>query len=162
MEKQYIAVIGVDPGVTTGIAIRQWRNDGDCDLHLATVSILDAFDIVLGWSSVTANRIGVIVEDARMGYKDPRKMGRVELIKAQKKIQGVGSVKRDCMIWEDFLRRNEIDHVMVQPKKNRTKISSEMWSKIWNLEMRTNEHNRDASMLIFGINQQNVNITFRK
>ena len=66
------------------------------------------------------------------------------------KLQGVGSVKRDCTIWEDFLKDLNVSFEMVAPKRNVTKLTHEQFVRLTGYDKRTNEHNRDAAMLVFG------------
>ena len=74
----------------------------------------------------------------------------------RKKLQGVGSVKRDASIWDDYLSdlcksKANIKYEMVAPKRNVTKLTGESFKAITKWQGRTNEHNRDAAMLVFGL-----------
>lgn len=42
----------------------------------------------------------------------------------QKKLQGVGSVKRDCVIWDEFCKDKKIEYYMQHPKHNVTKLTA--------------------------------------
>lgn len=70
------------------------------------------------------------------------------------KKQGAGSVKRDSKIWNDFLEdlKNQSDgllsYQMVAPKHVRTKLTAETFKRLTGIQGRTNEHGRDAWMLI--------------
>ena len=68
----------------------------------------------------------------------------------RKRLQGVGSVKRDASIWEAFLKDLGIEYEMVAPKRNVTKLTQERFKAITGWGKRTNEHSRDAAMLIYG------------
>ena len=68
----------------------------------------------------------------------------------RKKLQGVGSVKRDASIWEDYLTDLGIEFEMVAPKRNVTKLSQDRFKAMTGWKNRTNEHGRDAAMLVFG------------
>ena len=99
-----------------------------------------------GKASFEGTKIIVRVEDARQrtwyGYTTPQK--------DRAKLQGVGSVKRDCTIWEDFLSDMKVEFQMVAPKNNATKMSADSFKAITGWKKPTNEHNRDAAMLVFG------------
>ena len=69
----------------------------------------------------------------------------------RERLQGAGSVKRDCVIWEEFLNDRKIPYMLIAPKNNSTKLSAESFKKITGYSGRTNEHTRDAAMLVFGI-----------
>ena len=64
--------------------------------------------------------------------------------------QGAGSVKRDSQIWEDFLSDNGIRFEMRAPKNNTTKLSADVFKALTKWPKRTNSHERDAAMLVFG------------
>ena len=68
----------------------------------------------------------------------------------RKKLQGVGSVKRDATIWEDFLKDLGVKFEMVAPKRNVTKLTQETFKRYTGWSSKTNEHGRDAAMLIYG------------
>ena len=68
----------------------------------------------------------------------------------RKKLQGVGSVKRDASIWEAYLTDLGVWFEMVAPKRNLTKITHETFVNMTKWKGRTNEHKRDAAMLVFG------------
>ena len=93
-------------------------------------------------------RLYVRVEDPRQRtWFGTENMTREE---ERKKLQGVGSVKRDASIWEGFLSDMGVWFEMVAPKRNLTKITHETFVNITKWKGRTNEHKRDAAMLVFG------------
>lgn len=63
---------------------------------------------------------------------------------------GAGSIKRDAKIWQDFLEDGKYNFEMVAPKNNTTKLRADVFSKMTNWKDKTNEHSRDAAMLVFG------------
>lgn len=103
--------------------------------------IHQAFNIVIELHREGRN-IFVRVEDARQ-RKWFGNSGR-------EKLQGAGSAKRDAKIWDDFLKDNGIPYEMVAPKNNRTKLSAEQFTKYTGWKGKTNEHGRDAGMLVYG------------
>lgn len=139
--------IGIDTGVNTGVAV--WDNRQRTFLQIETMKIHKAMELVeqyKGKASFEGTKIIVRVEDARQrtwyGYTTPQK--------DRAKLQGVGSVKRDCTIWEDFLSDMKVEFQMVAPKNNATKMSADSFKAITGWKKPTNEHNRDAAMLVFG------------
>ena len=68
----------------------------------------------------------------------------------RKMLQGVGSVKRDAKIWEDFLTDIGIPFEMTHPKNSVTKLNDLSFRKLTKYSKRTSEHSRDAAMLVFG------------
>ncbi|MVT11357.1 hypothetical protein GO493_24035 [Chitinophaga sp. ysch24] len=131
--------MGIDPGVNTGIAIwnRQKKafDQVSCmKIHVAMQLLQDQLKIVV------AGALLVRLEDARqhIWFGDG----------AQKRIQGAGSVKRDCGIWQDFLEEKGIPYQLVPPKKNKTKVNATWFASVSGWKERTNNHARDAAMLV--------------
>ena len=137
--------IGIDPGTQTGLAIAE--NGRLRELH--TVPIHRAMKLVDEWQT-RAHEVGfafvVYVEDARKR----RWYGNNEAA-VKRKLQGVGSVKRDCAIWEDYLNDIGASTVLVAPGHNKTKLEGHVFCKLtgWN-KKQTSVHARDAAMLVFG------------
>lgn len=131
--------IGIDPGVKTGFAI--WDTESKNFDYIAAMPIHEAMQNVITMSDYL--KVKVIVEDARK-----RKwFGK----NSNAKQQGAGSIKRDCKIWEDFLTDYGIDYEMMSPGKSKTKITSAYFKKLSGWEKATNEHGRDAAMLVIGL-----------
>lgn len=139
-------VIGVDPGVHTGIAV--W----DCTTrklhHVKSMPALRAMEMVLYSSAFYVPALFVIVEDARkrkwFGAADER-MTRGAGVR-----EGVGSVKRDSALWEEFLTMHGIPHQMRAPRH--TKHDAETFKKLTGWTAQTNQHSRDAALIVHGLN----------
>jgi hypothetical protein len=131
--------IGIDPGVNTGLAV--WSPDQRKLLRLQTTTILAAMQQVDEYCR--HNECTIIVEDARQ-----RKwFGRAGV----ERLQGAGSIKRDCMIWEEFLISRGYPYQMVAPMNNRTKLPHKMFRALTGHSGgRTTQHARDAAMLVIG------------
>lgn len=67
----------------------------------------------------------------------------------REQLQGAGSIKRDSSIWRDYLKWLNIEHEMVAPKNNKTKLDTDVFKRMTGWEGRTNNHARDAAMLCF-------------
>lgn len=132
-------VIGIDPGVKTGVAVKQ----GGSLVEVCSMRIDEAMDFVKEYISRAKSKdmlLLVIFEDARQ-RKWFGKAGR-------EKLQGAGSIKRDCKIWEDYLTSLEVPFRMAAPKKGATKHDAKTFGRLTGWNKRTNEHARDAAMLI--------------
>lgn len=133
--------IGIDPGTHTGIAI--WDTREGKFLSLETLPIHQAMVKVMVWKDNVGDDLQVVFEDARQrtwfGHGD-----------TNAKLQGAGSVKRDCSIWEDFCRDYNISYWAKPPIKGATKVSSSYFKTISHWPGRTSEHSRDAAMLVIG------------
>jgi len=142
MNKQYKILIGIDPGVNTGLAV--YDRTAKKLIHVKTTSIVRAQDFIRErfLKELCLNEVLVRFEDARL-RKWFGKTGK-------EKWQGAGSIKRDCQIWEEFLQENCIAYEMVPPKNNKTKLDADTFKKITGWPDSTNEHGRDSGMLVFG------------
>lgn len=136
--------IGIDAGKNTGYAI--WDSKGREFLEVKSVPIHIAMKDVVERKN-EYGKVVVRVEDAR---KRTWFGGKMSWEQERSKLQGVGSVKRDCSIWDDFLKDLGCDYQMVPPKNSMTKLSQEQFTRLTGWNKRTNEHSRDAAMLVFG------------
>lgn len=140
--------VGIDTGTHTGFAVwnnrtRQFESIDEFKLYKA----LEKCHELRKRAEAEGTRICIRVEDARLRTWFGKPMPREE---ERKKLQGVGMVKRDCNIWEEFLTDYEFEYQMVAPKNNATKLSADQFKAITGWKERTNEHKRDAAMLVFG------------
>ncbi len=131
--------IGIDPGKNTGYA--EWDRHGKqllaCEallIHQAMAQIKRCHELGLLYL--------VAFEDARL---------RTWLgTKGREALQGAGSIKRDCTIWADFLGDLGAPFVNVKPAAGRTKWTAERFATFTGWAGRTNEHGRDAALLVLG------------
>lgn len=136
--------IGIDPGTHTGVAV--WDTRLGRFLNLETLPIHRALHLVHSFHRACEGHgedLQVVFEDARQrtwfGHGD-----------TNAKMQGAGSVKRDCSIWEDFCKDYGIPFQAKPPIKGATKVSAEYFKMVSKWEKRTSEHSRDAAMLVIG------------
>lgn len=137
---KYSVFIGVDVGVNTGIAI--YMKESKLFSLVSSCKIHEAMEIVKKNYAAYGGSLFVRFEDARL-RKWFGHSGR-------EKLQGAGSVKRDSKIWEDFLNDLGISFEMVAPSQNTTKLTSLKFKRITGYKLKTNEHGRDAAMLVYG------------
>lgn len=130
--------IGIDTGTHTGVAV--WDSARQVFLQILTLPIHRAMELVKEYPHAR-----VVFEDARKR----RWYGRDER-NIQARLQGAGSVKRDCAIWEDYLTDKGIDFFAVAPHRGMTKKSEEQFRNLTGWTGRTSEHSRDAGMLVWG------------
>lgn len=130
-------LIGIDAGVNTGLAV---MIDGKLN-QITTCTIIEAMECVKKLAD-NQNHLTIYIEDSRQ-----RKwFGN----KGREVLQGVGSVKRDCGIWEEFCLYHGLDFKLIAPRHNHTKTTAQEFKRITGWEKRTSEHGRDAAMLIWG------------
>lgn len=136
--------IGIDPGTHTGLAV--WDTREGKFLSLETLPIHRAMDRVILWGGRTKD----IHTDFQVVFEDARQRTWFGKGDVSAKMQGAGSIKRDCSIWEDFLKDYKIPYWAKPPVKGATKVSSDYFKIISHWEGKTSEHSRDAAMLVLG------------
>ena len=137
-------VVGIDPGVHTGLAV--WDTSARQLLDVRCSGIVDAMDYIRQLQEETG--VGLIVfEDARQRKWIPREK---DLSQFRGRAMGAGSVKRDCSIWEEFCETYRIDFVKTPPRQGLTKWTDLSFRGVTGYDRRTNNHGRDAAMLVFG------------
>lgn len=138
--------IGIDTGATTGFAV--WNRKTRKLQSVTSLKIHRAMEAVLRYHEQNPYQVKVRIEDARLRKWIPlqgdvkKELGRRE---------GAGSIKRDATIWEDFCTDHGIEFEMVAPKNNKTKWKADHFNRVTGWDKETNEHGRDAAMLVFGI-----------
>lgn len=132
--------IGIDPGVNTGVSV--WDARQQHFTRIESMKIHEAFDLVKEYQRVFAGDVFVRFEDARLrdwfGTSD------------REKLQGAGSIKRDSKIWEDFLTDNGVHFEGSKPATGTTKMRSAPFARQIKWKSKTNEHGRDAALLVWG------------
>lgn len=134
-------LIGIDPGVNTGVAV--W-NGTELE-RVESTDIICAMEIVRHYNDY--HNIQVYYEDARLRHWFGSS--------GREKLMGAGSVKRDSQIWETFCKGYDIPYVAVAPKDNMTKLNAKQFALYTGWKGRTNEHERDAAMLVFKRQMEN-------
>lgn len=136
-------VVGIDPGCNTGLAV--WDTSHRQFLDIRCSGIVDAMRYL---QELQADRqIGLVVfEDARKRKWIPREKNLSEF---RGRAMGAGSVKRDSSIWEEWCNTFAIPFIAIPPRQGMTKYSDEYFRGLTGYDRRTNEHGRDAAMLVF-------------
>ena len=133
--KKYRAMIGIDPGTKTGLAI---KCDGLIQV-ITTTNIIKAVELVKEWHGYHGVDLLVRIEDARMRsyFADS----------GREKWQGAGSIKRDCRIWEKELIEMGVDYEFVHPKEVQATTAAE-FNKLTGCKVITSIHAREAAWMI--------------
>lgn len=139
-------IIGIDPGVNTGFCV--WDMREGRIRSIASYKIHEAMDAVMIWHR-SGELEGVIFEDARLRvwFGSQPRGGKSDI----GRLQGAGSVKRDCQIWADFLAGSGIKCHAISPQGKGAKACAQDFARITGVTARINEHARDAGMLVFGL-----------
>jgi len=140
-------IIGIDPGTTTGIAV--WDTYHNKFDMISSGSIVQVQGTILtvyySWD------IYLRIEDARQRRWFAR-TGR-------ERLQGAGSVKRDCAIWQEFCEHHGFDYEMTHPVRGGTKLAAKPFKAITGWGGRTNQNARDAAMLVFQYKPKMMKVT---
>lgn len=130
-------IVGIDPGLNTGFSIFD-QAEGELT-KVCSMMIHEAFAYIL----LIKDQIKLVrFEDARQR----KKFGE----RSDSKLQGAGSIKRDSKIWEDFLTSHKINFQMIAPVNIRTKVDADRFKTITGWDKPTNNHGRDAAMIVYG------------
>lgn len=133
-----LTLVGVDTGVKTGFAVME---NGELQ-DVSTETILTAQARVLELlDCVGPDELLVCIEDVRKRKWVGPRAGR-------ERLQGIGSVKRDCSIWQEFCEHHNIKHLLIPPANIPTKLSAKRFKELTGWTKRTSEHSRDAGMMI--------------
>src|SRR5574337_185135 len=127
-------LVGIDPGVNTGVAV--WDRGAKAFSSLTTESIVSAMGRVLALHKAGGGELWF--EDARLRTWYGTK-GREAL-------QGAGSIKRDCSVWEEYCCLHGIKYRAIRPAKGATKWDAETFRRVTGWDGRTSEHARDAAI----------------
>jgi hypothetical protein len=140
--------IGIDPGTHTGVAV--WDTREGKFLSLETLPIHRALEKVKEMSHPFWHMDRLYHDDIQVVFEDARQRTWFGKGDTNAKLQGAGSVKRDCSIWEDFCKDYGIPYWAKPPVKGATKVSAEYFKMVSHYTGRTSEHSRDAAMLVIG------------
>lgn len=130
-------IVGIDPGTDTGYA--EWDVVARQLLACESMLIHQAMARVLELKPAL-----VIFEDARQRQW----LGNI----GRERLQGAGSIKRDSVIWQDFLTDHRLPYVAHRPMVGGTKMQALPFQRLTKWAPRTNEHARDAAMLVYQMN----------
>ncbi|MDW7774583.1 MAG: hypothetical protein SCH71_17005 [Desulfobulbaceae bacterium] len=132
-------VIGIDPGVKTGLAA--WVPEEQRFQEIRTCTIIQALDFCR-----LAIRDGIKIEIRFEDARQRKWFGRA----GREQLQGAGSIKRDCAIWEEFCEQYQIPCRAIAPTKGATKWTADYFKRVTGWTGRTSEHARDAACLVYG------------
>lgn len=138
-------ILGLDPGTHTGWAM--WDTEKFAFDDVVSMPIHVAMRLLQVGAEQQPNLI--VMEDARL-----RKwFGKADADEAKygaARREGAGAAKRDAAIWDDFLSDLEIPFLKRKPVG--TKRSAEEFRRLSQWDKPTNEHSRDAGLLVLQIN----------
>ena len=131
-------LVGIDPGTSTGFAVKEKG-------VLVSVETLTIVEAILRVHALEAKalalglRLLVRLEDAHLRENFAGT--------GPEKWQGAGSIKRDCTIWKTELKRRDIDFQVVHPKNVR-ETTAKQFEQLCGWVKRTSIHAREAAWMI--------------
>lgn len=135
--------LGIDPGVSTGIAIRDTR--GTTPLSLLTLSFWKTVELIRSLHAQHGERLLVVIEDPNI-HKSLYANKDGHTGEARTKIaQNVGANKREATLLLEFCRENSIGHETIAPLG---KLDASQFKQITGIATGS-QHARDAARLIF-------------
>lgn len=140
-------ILGLDPGTHTGWAM--WDTERFEFIEVRSLLIHEAL-----WELESGKRDGlgphlIVMEDARL-RKWFGKADADEARAGSARREGAGAAKRDATIWDHYL--TDAGFPFLKRKPVNTKRSAEEFRRLSKWEKPTNEHARDAGMLVLQVN----------
>ena len=147
-------IVGIDPGVITGFAV--WDDATRSFKEIASLKIHEAMQKIIEMKPDL-----VVFEDARQrswfGGRDAKQQKFGAGVR-----EGAGSVKRDCTIWEEFLKDLGVKYLALAPAAKGTKWEVDKFRSVTGWVGRTSQHARDAAVLVFGMSVLQFEVLQRK
>jgi hypothetical protein len=150
----YIAaeiIVGIDPGKLTGVAVYDRR--ARALISLDSLGFWNAVDLVIGtilYHRGNGRAVRVRIEDPNL-IKRPM-YARLDSVEGknqrEKMAANMGANRRDARLWCQWLERNDVEFERVKP--TRSKVKPEYFKALTGWKGSTNEHKRDAGMLVWG------------
>ena len=130
--------VGIDPGMHNGFAI--YDRQLAVITHCNSMPLHVLFDTLKAWK---INDIEVFIENPNtwVGFKG--KKGN------DARLQGAGAVKQTYRHIVEFLEDYGIPYTPTKLQGNLKKVSRDYFAKVTGYKDRTNEHARDAAMIVF-------------
>jgi hypothetical protein len=134
-------IIGIDPGVVNGYSLYDTKEGKLCVVTSGKT-----------WQIITWLKIQQELSSEIIVYiEDPTTWRPFKGSKDQShRLKAAGSVTARFRAILEYLEDNSINFVRVPIQGNAKKMSSDMFVKVTGWDGRTNEHGRDAALLIYG------------
>jgi hypothetical protein len=134
----YRYAVGIDPGINCGFAIYD-RQLAELT-HCCSLSLHELFDTLKAWRT---NSIEVFIENPKTWVSFGGKKA------SDARLQGAGAVKQTYRHIVEFLEDYAIPYKPTKLQGNLKKVSHDYFIKLTNYDSKTNEHGRDAAMIVF-------------
>lgn len=146
--------VGIDPGSHTGFA--EWNANRKEFRLIVTLTFWETIRELMAYRDIAGFfkqpcLVTVVLEDPNLNkpvWIRPGQDGRKHI----KIAQDVGKNKRDAQLLYEWLKYNTFDVRLIRPSgKGTTKMKADQFRKLTGWTDKTNEHERDAAMMVFGM-----------
>ncbi len=137
-------LVGLDPGEETGVALYDPKAG-----RLRFCTSMSFWKAVQWFGTVAGPVAMVVIEDAR---KLPI-YGRHDNVRGRRRdrlARNIGRVDRDTGLWVEYLERRGYRVLLARPSREQ-KWDAATFKRITHYQGRTNQHARDAGMLVFAL-----------
>ncbi len=139
-------VIGIDPGISTRVCV--WDTDNMKFLHFSTLSFWPTITVLSKYRREYGDGLAVVIEDPNLNKA--MHWGNKGSVKgfnpATKIAQNVGQNKKEAELIIKYLESNGVKFQAIKPTSK--KVNAEQFKSFSGYEGRTNQHVRDAGMLV--------------
>jgi len=157
--RDYDILIGVDPGLITGVCV--WSPEREKILDMQSMSHIkfmewivtgnDVYNMVVAIENPNLNQPVFMTKEEKdliKGCGDfPAKDIALRIL--LRRAQNIGMNKQIAKTLMEFMESKGIDFVPIRPFRKKT--DAEQFRNLTKWEGRTNQHNRDAAILVFGL-----------
>lgn len=136
--------IGIDVGVHNGLAV--WDKTAKRIIELDTYK---TWEVIIWLLQKKSKGIDFIVR-----IENPNTWVNYGTLTAKElngRKQGAGSVKRSYQVLIEFFEDNSIKYEPISLRSSLKKLKADKFNIITGINIKTNEHERDACMMVFGI-----------
>lgn len=143
---KFYAYIGIDPGATTGFAL--WLPNEKL-LKLQSFDFWDTVYELNNYFTLYEQRLLVVIEAAWKIKTSYRRHDDESPQRGMLKInRNVGSANREAELLAQYVKRNQVQILEITP--NARKIGCVQFRQLTGYTGQTNQHTRDAGMLVWG------------
>lgn len=138
--------IGIDPGVDTGVCV--WDADQQTILRLDTLGFWSVIGLLSAYKNQHGELLSVVIEDPNLNkamHWQQKKSVR-GFNPATKIAQNVGQNKKEAELIIKYLEANQFSYEAIRPVTR--KIGARVFKHLSGYKDRTNQHVRDAAMLV--------------
>jgi hypothetical protein len=136
-------LIGIDPGIVNGFALYDRTSK-----TLWSVSSLKLHELFAELSKELKS--GITYSPFHVFIEDPHTWHNFSGMADYSRLQGAGAVKQTYKHIIEFLEANSIPYTPTKLQGNMKKLKAEQFKQITGWDKPTNEHGRDAAMIVFG------------